>query len=146
MKKFSILKNNQVVQTVKFDNDQAIEDFKKVLEKGDSGWGLPERWVADTPMNPLSEEEKTKAKANRKVKGPTGEDITEYQFEAEYQIDIKDITSEIKAEKDKKDKKEKDRKDQVTSLKAIDWAKIKNFNDAIPILQALVNEQLKDEV
>lgn len=109
-------------------------------------WGKPERWVTDTPTSPLSAEEKTKAKANRKVKGPTGEDITEYQFEAEYQIDIKDITAEIKAEKDKKDKKDKDRKDRVTSLKAIDWAKIKNFNDALPILQALVNEQIKDDV
>lgn len=144
MKKLSIIKNGQVVQFANFDNDQAIEDFKEVLAKGEA-WGKSERWVQDTHMNPLSAEEKSKSKANRKVKGPTGEDITEYQFEAEYQIDIKDITSEIKAEKDKKDKKDKDRKDRVTSLKAIDWAKIKNFNDALPILQALVNEQLKDE-
>ncbi len=54
MKKLSIVKNNQIVQVVNFDNDQAIEDFKKVLEQGDSGWGKPERWVQDTPMNPLS--------------------------------------------------------------------------------------------
>ncbi len=70
----------------------------------------------------------------------------EYQFEAEYQIDIKDITSEVKAEKDKKDKKEKDRKDRVTSLKDIDWAKIKNFNDAHSNFTSVwLIEQLKDD-
>ena len=142
-----ILKNG--VQThgatsAQFENMEAFETWKQSCIDSNV-WGKPERWVQDTPMSPLSAEEKTKAKANRKVKGPTGEDITEYQFEAEYTIDIKDITSEVKAEKDKKDKKDKDRKDRVTSLKAIDWTKIKNFNDALPILQALVNEQLKDE-
>lgn len=144
MKLVKVLKNNEVVQPVRFDNDESMNAWLQMLAETHA-WGKPERWIQDTPMSPLSAEEKTKAKANRKVKGPTGEDITEYQFEAEYQIDIKDITSEIKAEKDKKDKKEKDRKDRVTSLKAIDWTKIKNFNDALPILQALVNEKLKDD-
>lgn len=144
MKKLSVIKNGTSVHDVRFEDDKTMQDFIEMLAST-GAWGKPERWIQDTPMSPLSAEEKTKAKANRKVKGPTGEDITEYQFEAEYQIDIKDITSEVKAEKDKKDKKEKDRKDRVTSLKAIDWAKIKNFNDVIPILQALVNEQLKDD-
>lgn len=137
-------KANEVTHEGQFASQSEVDAWIVQCEAVQA-WGKSERWIQDTPMNPLSAEEKTKAKANRKVKGPTGEDITEYQFEAEYQIDIKDITSEIKAEKDKKDKKEKDRKDRVTSLKNIDWAKIKNFNDALPILQALVNEQLKDD-
>ena len=112
--------------------------------KNTGAWGKPERWVEDTHLSPLSEEEKKKAKEVR-VREVLGQNITEYRFEAEYTIDIKDISAEVKDKKDKKDKKEKDKKDRVTSLKAIDWAKIKNFNDAIPILQALVAEQLKDD-
>ena len=145
MKKISVIKNGASVQDVRFEDDKTMQDFIEMLAST-GAWGKPERWIQDTPMKPLSVEEKAKAKANRKVKGPTGEDITEYQFEAEYKIETKDITAEIEAEKTKKQKKENDRKDRVTSLKAIDWAKIKNFNDAIPILQALVNEQLKDDV
>lgn len=144
MKKLSIKKNNEVVQHCNFESDEAMQAFIQLLAD-QAPWGLPERWVQDSPMSPLSAEEKAKAKANRKVKGPLGEDITEYQFEAEYVIDVKDITVEIDAEKAKKDKKDKDRKDRVKSLKNIYWAKIKNFNDALPILQALVNEQLKDD-
>lgn len=137
-------KANEVTHEGQFTSQSEVDAWIVQCEAVQA-WGKPERWVQDTPMKPLSAEEKAKSKANRKVKGPTGEDITEYQFEAEYKIETKDIISEVKAEKDKKDKKEKDRKDRVTSLKAIDWAKIKNFNDAIPILQALVNEQLKDD-
>lgn len=137
-------KANEVTHEGQFTTQPEVDAWIVQCEAVQA-WGKSERWIQDTHMNPLSAEEKAKAKANRVVKGPMGEDITEYQFEAEYKIDIKDITSEIKAEKDKKDKKDKDRKDRVTSLKAIDWAKIKNFNDAIPILQALVNEQLKDD-
>lgn len=144
MKKLSVIKNNISIQDCIFEDDKTMQDFIEMLANTEA-WGKPERWIQDTPMSPLSAEEKAKAKANRVVKGPMGEDITEYQFEAEYKIDIKDITAEVKSEKDKKDKKEKDRKDRVTSLKNIDWAKIKNFNDALPILQALVNEQLKDD-
>ena len=145
--KLKILKNGvqtHGAESSQFESLEAFEAWKQACIDSNV-WGKPERWIQDTPMKPLTEEEKAKAKANRKVKGPLGEDITEYQFEAEYQIDIKDITTEVKAEKDKKDKKDKDRKDRVTSLKAIDWSKIKNFNDALPILQALVAEQLKEE-
>ena len=146
--KLKILKNGVQTHGATSDQFESIEAFEVWKQQciDNNVWGKPERWVQDSPMSPLSAEEKTKAKANRKVKGPLGEDITEYQFEAEYVIDVKDITAEIDAEKAKKTKKDKDRKDRVTSLKAIDWSKIKNFNDALPILQALVNEQLKDEV
>ncbi len=138
-------KANEVTHEGQFKTQGEVDAW--VLEcEAVSAWGQKERWIQDTPMKPLTEEEKAKAKANRKVKGPLGEDITEYQFEAEYVIDVKDITVEVEAEKTKKDKKDKDRKDRVKSLKNIDWAKIKNFNDALPILQALVNEQLKDDV
>ena len=112
MKKLSVIKNGASVQDVRFEDDKTMQDFIEMLANT-GAWGKPERWVQDTPMNPLSAEDKAKSKANRKVKGPTGEDITEYQFEAEYTIDIKDITAEVKAEKDKKDKKDKDRKDRV---------------------------------
>lgn len=138
-------KANEVTHEGQFKTQGEVDAWVVQCEAVQA-WGKPERWVQDSPMKPLSAEEKTKAKANRKVKGPLGEDITEYQFEAEYVIDVKDITAEIDAEKAKKTKKDKDRKDRVKSLKDIDWSKIKNFNDALPILQALVNEQLKDDV
>lgn len=137
-------KTNEVTHEGQFTS-QPDADAWIVQCEAAQAWGKPERWIQDTSMSPLSEEEKAKAKNTRVIKGPMDEDITEYQFEAEYQIDIKDITAEIEAEKTKKQKKENDRKDRVTSLKAIDWTKVKNFNDAIPILQALVNEQLKDD-
>lgn len=139
------IKNQQNVVThkAKFETQAEVDAWKEQCEAVQA-WGKPERWLQDTPLTPLSEDEKKKAKEVR-VREVLGENVTEYRFDAEYSIDIKDISAEVKAEKDKKDKKEKNKKDRVTSLKAIDWSKIKNFNDAIPILQALVAEQLKDE-
>lgn len=136
-------KANEVTHEGQFKTQGEVDQWIAQCEAVEA-WGKPERWLQDTPLAPLSEDEKKKAKEVR-VREVLGENVTEYRFDAEYSIDIKDISAEVKAEKDKKDKKEKDKKDRVTSLKAIDWSKIKNFNDAIPILQALVNEQLKDE-
>lgn len=136
-------KANEVTHEGRFASQPEVDAWVGQCEAV-SAWGQKERWIQDTPLTPLSEDEKKKAKEVR-VREVLGENVTEYRFDAEYSIDIKDITTEVKAEKDKKDKKDKDKKDRVTSLKNIEWAKIKNFNDAIPILQALVNEQIKDE-
>lgn len=143
MLKVQIKRQSNVTHEAQFTSQAEVDQWIAQCEAVEA-WGKPERWLQDTPLAPLSEKEKAKAKEVR-VREVLGENVTEYRFDAEYSIDIKDITTEVKAEKDKKDKKDKDRKYRVTSLKAIDWAKIKNFNDAIPILQALVNEQLKDE-
>lgn len=136
-------KANEVTHEGQFASQSEVDAWVVQCEAVQA-WGKPERWVTDSPMNPLSDAEKAKAKEVR-VREELGKPITEYRFEAEYTIDVKDISAEVKAEKDKKKKKEDDRKTRVTSLKAIDWSKIKNFNDALPILQALVAEQLKDE-
>ena len=58
------------------------------------GLGLPDRWVPDTALSPLSDEEKAKATETRVV-----DEGTEYFFPAEYTIEIIDITAEIEQEK-----------------------------------------------
>ena len=94
-----------------------------------NGWGLPDRWLSDSPISPLSDEEKAKAKESRKVivKEAKPESIVqvqkeledgsiitedvvtpaveeesymEYFFPAEYTIEITDITAEIEQEKE----------------------------------------------
>lgn len=58
------------------------------------GHGLPDRWLPDSPLNPLSDEEKAKATETRVV-----EDVIEYFFPAEYTIEIEDITAQVETEK-----------------------------------------------
>jgi hypothetical protein len=61
-------------------------------------WGLPDRWIADTLLSPLTEEEKAKATDTRVVNDGLGNGWTEYFFPAEYTIEIEDITAQIEAE------------------------------------------------
>lgn len=63
-------------------------------EVANNSWGKPDRWLPDSPLNPLSDEEKAKATETRVV-----EDVIEYFFPAEYTIEIEDITAQVEQEK-----------------------------------------------
>ena len=45
MKKINILKDNKIVQTAIFENDEPMNKWLELLEK-DHAWGKPERWVS----------------------------------------------------------------------------------------------------
>src|SRR5574343_1256607 len=119
----------KVLITLK-DGSQTFSDKKTLNEANEwiehhkkaNSWGLPERWLADTPMNPLSDEEKAKAKKKRKVE-VMGEEVEEYFFEAEYEIDVQDITAEVQAEKQAKEAKKLAKQKRKVDRKAIDWSK-----------------------
>lgn len=127
MKKLIIKKQGLEVQHCKFDDEQVMQDFIKLLAD-QAPWGKPDRWLPDSPMSPLSDEEKAKAQESRKVivKEAKPESIVqvqkeledgsivtedvvmpaveeesymEYFFPAEYTIEITDITVEIEQEK-----------------------------------------------
>ena len=68
-------------------------------EVANNSWGKPDRWLPDSPMSPLSDEEKAKATETRVVNDGLGNGWTEYFFPAEYTIEITDITAEIEQEK-----------------------------------------------
>lgn len=90
MKLFKITEKNGISITYQAD----IE-----LDWTALGHGLSERWLPDSPMSPLSDEEKAKATNTRVVDNGLGEQITEYFFPAEYTIEIEDITAQVEAEK-----------------------------------------------
>lgn len=138
MKRLSIKKNGQEVQFANFDNDQAIEDFKQVLASGES-WGLPERWLQDTPLAPLTEEQKAQAIETRTVE-VMGEMVTEYKMAAEYSVDIEDITAQVQTEKAAKEAREKRKKDRKGARKALDWSKINTVAELKAIVKNLIEE------
>lgn len=98
MKKLIIKKQRLEVQQCKFDDDQAMQDFIKLLAD-QAPWGKPDRWLPDSPMSPLSDEEKAKATDTKVVNDGLGNGWTEYFFPAEYTIEITDITAEVEQEK-----------------------------------------------
>lgn len=127
MKKLIIKKQGLEVQHCKFDDEQVMQDFIKLLAD-QAPWGKPDRWLPYSPMSPLSDEEKAKAKESRKVivKEAKPESIVqvqkeledgsivtedvvipaveeesymEYFFPAEYTIEIEDITAQVETEK-----------------------------------------------
>jgi len=144
MTKKLIVKNKLGVQThgadsTQFESLEAFEAWKQQCIESNV-WGMSERWLVDSVQSPLSEEEKAKAKDKRKVE-VMGEEVEEYFFEAEYEIDVKDITAEIQAEKqakqDRKHAKEK-RKDE---RKKVDWSK----NLTTKQLQEIVKNLIEDK-
>jgi hypothetical protein len=93
MKKVSIKK-----QGIETHNAQMEDPTVWIAQEvANNSWGLPDRWIADTLLSPLTEEEKTKATKTREVE-VMGEMVTEYFFPAEYTIEIQDITAQIEAE------------------------------------------------
>lgn len=96
------MKRVKITNHVKNENFQA--DFEDptawiTQEVANNSWGLPERWLSDTALSPLSDEEKAKAIDTRVVNDGLGNGWTEYLFPAEYTIEIQDITAQVEAEK-----------------------------------------------
>ena len=120
MKLVKVIKNGQVVQPVKFDNDADMNAWIQML--ADTGaWGLPER----PELNEMGE--------------PTG-----VVLEAEYQIDIKDITAEVQAEKQAKEAKRLAKEKRKTDRKVIDWSKNLTTKQLQEIVKNLVEDKGED--
>jgi len=116
MKLVKVIKNGQVVQPAKFDNDIDMNAWIQML--ADTGaWGLPER----PELNEMGE--------------PTGKILP-----SEYEIVIEDITAEIEAEKKSKVDKEKRKKDRKDSRKVIDWSKNLTTKQLQEIVKTLVED------
>lgn len=96
MKKVSVIKNNEVVQFVNFETQEKADTWIEMLAST-AAWGKPERWVADRPLSPLSDEQKALAIDSRIVENEL-ESYTEYKFAAEYTVEIEDITAQIESE------------------------------------------------
>jgi len=98
MKKVKIRNKNYSDPAINWDF-QSPDPQPKIDELIASGIiGLPDRWLQDSPLSPLSEEEKEKATDTRVVNDGLGNGWTEYFFPAEYTIEIQDITAQIEAE------------------------------------------------
>lgn len=152
-----------------FDN---IDEYMNALIQmlaDTAAWGKPERWLADTPMNPLSEEEKALAIESRKVVTveakpgstrqvkkeledgsvvledeviPAVEEqfYMEYKFAAEYAIDIEDITAQVEAEKAAKEAKRLAKEKRKADRKLIDWSKNLTTKQLQEVVKALIEE------
>ena len=157
MKLVKVIKNGQVVQPVKFDNDADMNAWIQMLAET-AAWGKPERWLVDSVQTPLSEEDKAKAIDTRIVEVypriPEYIDeqgnvipevhavtVTEYKFAAEYSIDIKDITAEVRAEKQAKEAKKLAKEKRKADRKAVDWSKNLTTKQLQEIVKNLVEDQ-----
>ncbi len=102
MTKKLIVKNKLGVQTHGADSSQfeSIEAFEAWKQQciDSNVWGLPERWVADTPMTPLREEDKASALDFRDVE-VMGVEVTEYLLPSEYEVVIEDISAQVEQER-----------------------------------------------
>lgn len=104
-------------------------------EVANNSWGLPDRWLPDSPMSPLSDEEKAKATETRVV-----DDVTEYFFPAEYTIEITDITAEIE--------QEKANAEALKYLAETDWLMIRELEIGKPMPEEIKikRQQARDKV
>lgn len=133
----TVKKDNEIVFRKKFDNQDGVECFLKTASIPE--WGLPERWLQDTPMSPLTEEQKAAALETRTVE-VMGEMVTEYKMAAEYTVDIEDITAQVQTEKAAKEAREKRKKYRKDSRKAIDWSKNLSTKQLQEIVKNLIEE------
>lgn len=168
MIKVEIKKQNIVTNSATFENQEQAESWL-MQEKTNGSFGKPERWLADTPMNPLSEEEKALAIESRKVVTveakpgstrqvkkeledgsvvledeviPAVEEqfYMEYKFAAEYAIDIEDITAQVEAEKAAKEAKRLAKEKRKADRKLIDWSKNLTTKQLQEVVKALIEE------
>lgn len=156
MKKLSIKKNNEVVQHCNFESDEAMQAFIQLLAD-QAPWGKPERWLQDSPMSPLSEEEKAKSTKNRVVELspeiPESVDeegnvipaipavmAMEYKFAAEYEVVIEDITAKIEAESAAKEAKRIAKEKRFDDLSKVDLAKVNSIAELKAIVKILMEE------
>lgn len=71
--------------------------------------------------------------------------IDTIHHEAEYIVEVLDITEELKAERTKKETKHADRLTRIEQLKAINWAEIDTVKELREIVKLLAKEAIKDE-
>lgn len=137
--KLKILKNGQQTHSAESSQFESLEAFEawKYDCIDNNVWGKPERWVVDSPMSPLSEEEKATALESRSVE-VMGETLVEYKFAAEYTIEIQDITAEVQAEKAAKEAKKIAKEKRKTDRKTIDWSKTMTVKQLQDVVKALV--------
>lgn|SRR3972149_1147413 len=87
MKKVNVLKENKIVQTAYFKDDESLNNWVDLLEKK-FAWGKPERWVK------ASDEDISNALEQRVIQTEF-ETYTEYKLASEYTIEITDVTAEF---------------------------------------------------
>ena len=143
--KLKILKNGKQTHgadSSQFESIEAFEVWKQQCIESNV-WGKGERWLVDSVQTPLSEEDKAKAIETRTVE-VMGEQVTEYKFAAEYSIDIKDITAEIRAEKQAKEAKKLAKEKRKADRKVIDWSKNLTTKQLQEIVKNLVEDKGED--
>lgn len=96
MEKTNIVKNNVVVQSVIFEDEQTKQNWLATLEK-DHAWGKPEGFYL---LNELTPEELAQ-EIERKTQDDLGNDLLVplIKIPAQYQVVIEDISAEIEAQK-----------------------------------------------
>lgn len=124
MKKVNVVKNNKVVQSALFAEEAKMNEWIETLSKT-SSWG--------------------KDAYDEIIRNDLGEIIETIHHEAEYLVEVQDITVEVEAQKKKEETKKTDRVGRVDKLKAIDWNLVTTFNDQQKILKWLVKEAIKDD-
>lgn len=75
----------------------------------------------------------------------TGKEVGTIPHEAEYTVEILDITAEVEAEKTKRETKKLDRVSRIDQLKAINWVEIDTVKELKEIVKLLAKEAIKDE-
>ena len=119
MKLVKVIKNGQVVQPVKFDNDADMNAWIQMLADT-AAWGKPER----PELNEMGE--------------PTG-----VVLPAEYEVIVEDITAQVQAEKAAKEAKKLTKEKRKADRKAIDWSKNLTTKQLQEIVKSLI-EALED--
>ena len=138
--KSTVYKNAIEVQHVFFGTKVEQDAWTQMLHDTHA-WGLPERTKLDSPLSPLSNEEKASAISSKVVDG-----ITEYTFAKEYEIIVEDITVAYEAEQlaIKTDREQRDL-DNADVKGMLTWIKDHPTREAKlkKILKVLIKETLK---
>lgn len=129
------VKITNYVKNEKFGADFEDPTAWIAQEVANNSWGLPDRWLQDSPLNPLSDEEKAKATDTRVV-----EDVTEYFFPAEYTIEIEDITAQLE--------QEKANAEALKYLAETDWLMIRELETGKPMPEEIKikRQEARDKV
>ena len=118
--KLKVLKNG--IQTHGADSSQfeSLAEFEAWKQQciDSNVWGKPERWVKDSPLEPLTEEQKLQAVEVRDVDDGMGNIEKEYKFLSEYEVVIEDITLQVEAEKTALEAKQLAKQEALAALKA----------------------------
>lgn len=129
------VKITNYVKNEKFGADFEDPTAWIAQEVANNSWGLPDRWLPDSPLNPLSDEEKAKATDTRVV-----DEVTEYFFPAEYTIEIEDITAQLE--------QEKANAEALKYLAETDWLMIRELETGKPMPEEIKikRQEARDKV